>query len=153
MNEPQQLLRDPSQKPTPEIISNALGKANTVYLQFLKDLNSRNITLMGWRYYNDGKAWLNKGEYHWTTSRGTSKVKPLFWLSIWDSFFKVSFFFSQKTQAGLLSLPISPEAKQIIQNAKSQGKTTRFISVIFDIKDTSQLQDVYALAEYRKSNI
>lgn len=43
--------------------------------------------------YNDGKAWLSKGEYKWIIARGTNKVKPLFWLSIWEGFFKVSFFF------------------------------------------------------------
>lgn len=153
MNKAQQLLRDSNIVPTDEIIAEGLGETNTTYTKFIEELKKYNISLMDWRYYNDGKAWLSKGEYKWTTARGTNKVKPIFWLSIWEQSFRVSFFFSEKTRAELLSLPISREAKEIINNIVATGKTMKFISIIFDITEDSQLNDVYVLAKFRKANI
>lgn len=149
----QQLLRNADIEPTAEIIAEGLGTANTVYTRFLEGLKEYDVSLMDWRFYNDGKAWLSKGEYKWTTARGTNKVKPLFWLSIWEGFFKVSFFFSTKVQEELLVLPISQDAKSIIKNAKPMGKTMKYIPVIFDISDEKQLNDVYVLMQFRKENI
>lgn len=149
----QQLLRDANIEPTVGIIADGLGATNTVYVKFIEELKGYNISLMDWRYYNDGKAWLSKGEYKWTTARGTNKVKPVFWLSIWEGFFKVSFFFSEKIRTELLSLPISIGTKEIIKNTEATGKTMKSISIIFDITDKCQLNDVYVLAEFRIEKI
>lgn len=153
MNNAQQLLRDANIEPTVGIIADGLGTTNTVYVKFIEELREYNISLMDWRYYNDGKTWLSKGEYKWTTARGTNKVKPVFWLSIWEGFFKVSFFFSEKMRTELLSLPISTDTKEIIKNTEATGKTMKSISIIFDITDECQLNDVYVLAEFRKEKI
>jgi len=153
MNNARQLLRDANIEPTVEIIADGLGATNTVYVKFIGELKKYSISLMDWRYYNDGKAWLSKGEYKWTTTRGTNKVKPIFWLSIWEEAFRVSFFFSEKVRAELLSLPITEAAKEIINNTEANGKTMKFLSIIFDITDDSQLNDVYVLAQFRKENI
>lgn len=149
----QQLLRDANVVPTADLIADGLGATNTVYVKFLKDLNDYDISLMDWRYYKDGKAWLSKGEYKWVTTRGTNKVKPIFWLSIWEGFFKVSFLFSEKTRAELLSLPLSEETKEVISGTEPSGKTMKYLPIIFDITDDNQLDDVYVLAQFRKENI
>jgi len=154
MNKEQlQLLRDVNIEPTDEIIAEGLGAINNIYTKFVKGLEHYDISLMDWRYYNDGKSWLTKGEYKWVTARGTNKVKPLFWLSIWEGFFKVSFFFSADIRDELLALPISQEAEEIIKNAKPMGKTMRFLPVTFEVSDDKQLKDVYILAQFRKENI
>ncbi len=149
----QQLLRNPDVAPTPGNIAEGLGAANEVYIRFLEELTQYGVSLMDWRYYNDGKAWLSKGEYKWVTKRGTNKVKPLFWLSIWDGFFKVSFFFSAKVQDELLALPLSPEAKTVIQNTEIKGDKMRFLPVILDVDRLNQLEDVWALVQFRKEKI
>jgi len=154
-----QLLRDPGTEPTIEIIADVLGATYKTYAKFTKDLESYGITLMDWRYYNDGKAWLSKGEYKWTTPRGANKVKPIFWLSMWEDpnlnrgFFKTTFFFSADLKAELQALPISREAKELIEKAKPMGKTMRFIPVVIDIKTDRQLSDVYELAQFRKEKV
>lgn len=153
MNNAQQLLCDVNIKPTAEIIADGLGATNSTYTRFLGELEEYNISLMDWRYYNDGKAWLSKGEYKWTTARGTNKAKPIFWLSIWQEAFRVSFFFSEKLRAELLSLPVSESAKEVINNTEPNGKTMRFLSIILNVTDDSQLNDVYVLAQFRKENI
>jgi len=154
MNKEQlQLLRDVNVEPTDEIIANGLGAASNTYAKFIEELKKYDISLMDWRFYNDGKAWLSKGEYKWITARGTNKVKPLFWLSIWEGFFKVAFFFSEKIRNELLALPISKEAKEIIKNTEPMGKTMRFLPITFEISDDKQLDDIYVLAQFRKENI
>lgn len=153
MEEKRQLLRDPSTKPTDEMIAEALGVTNNIYVQWIKQLKQYNITLMEWRYYNDAKSWLSKGEYHWKSVRGKDRVTPNFWLSIWDGFFKVTFFFSEKTIYQLLSLPLSQEVKEMIRDSDLSGKTMKYISVSFDVKNEKQLQDIYLLTEFRKENI
>jgi hypothetical protein len=148
-----QLLRDKNIQPTTEIIAKGLGDANKAFMRFVHELKQDGITLMDWRYYNDGKAWLSKGEYKWTTPRGANKVKPIFWLSIWDGFFKVSFFFAVSVRDELLSLPINQTMKEIIENAKPMGKTMRFMPIILDIENEAQLSDVYELAQFRKLKV
>ena len=149
----QQLLRNPDIEPTKEVIAEGLGTVYKTYAKFIKELEHYGITLMDWRFYNDGKAWLSKGEYKWTTSRGTNKVKPIFWLSIWRGFFKVSFFFSPSVQGELQNLPISLGTKELIRDAKPMGKTMRFIPVVMDIKTNKQLDDVYIIAQFRKEKV
>jgi len=145
-----QLLRDPNVQPTDEVIAQGLGDASKTFVKFVEGLREYGITLMDWRYYNDGKAWLSKGEYKWTTARGAHKVKPIFWLSIWDGFFKTSFFFGYGMRDDLLGLPISQQAKEIIENTTPMGKTNRFLPVVFDIENDGQLSDIYELAMYKR---
>ena len=147
------LLCDPNVQPTAEIIAEGLGAANNSFVKFVNELKRYDITLMDWRYYNDSKAWLSKGEYKWTTPRGTAKIKPVFWLSIWDGFFRTGFFFSADIRDDLLSLPISQEAKDIIASAKPMGKTARFLPVALDIKSDAQLRDAYVISEFRKARV
>ncbi len=150
---PQQLFRDPEKKPTDEMIADALGKVNKTYTKFIKELKEYSISLMDWRYYNDGKAWLSKGEYKWITTRGTNKVKPIFWLSLWDGFFKVSFFFSEKNREKLLALPVSEETEVLIESTQPYGKSMQYLPIIFDVNNDKQIKDIYMLAQFRKENI
>ncbi|MFD2305980.1 DUF3788 family protein [Enterococcus termitis] len=149
----QQLLRDPEVKPSNQQISDGLGASFKWYVAFIEELKNYGISLMDWRYYNDGKAWLSKGEYKWVTSRGNHKVKPIFWLSIWDGFFKVSFFFSEKIRAQLLDLPLSDDTKERIKNTAPHGKSMQYLSLIFDVKNDQLLDDIYILAQFRKEKI
>ena len=148
-----QLLKNPDIKPTHQIIAQGLGLANSTYEKFIDELDKRSISLMDWRYYNDGKAWLSKGEYKWVTSRGTNKVKPIFWLSIWDSYFKVSFFFSEKTREKLLALPLSEETTLQIKATAPHGKNMQYLSIIFNVEDDRQINDIYLLSDFRKEHI
>ena len=152
MNSTQQLLRDSAITPSAEIIADGLGAANNTYINFIEGLKKHDISLMDWRYYNDGKAWLSKGEYKWTTARGTSKVKPIFWISIWKGFFRVSFFFLTDDRDKLLLLSISQETRRAIRNAKAIGKTMKYIPIVFDIGNEEQLDDLFELAQMKKQD-
>jgi hypothetical protein len=133
-----QLLRDPNIKPTDDVLANALGGSYGNYKKFLEILAGSGID-NEWRYYNDSKSWLGKA---------TRKGKTVFWLSVWDGFFKASFFFTEKTKGGLLELNIDSEIKSAFVNAKSVGK---LLPLIFEIRTDDQLQDLFSVIEYKKS--
>lgn len=149
----EQLLRNPEIQPTNEIIAGGLGAAYKIYTKFVKELEHYDITLMDWRFYNDGKAWLSKGEYIWTTPRGTNKVKPICWISVWRGFFRVSFFFGFDMKKDLLELSISQNAKELIRNTEPMGKSMMFLPLVFDVSNEEQLGDLYILSEFRKTRV
>jgi hypothetical protein len=133
-----QLLKDEKIFPTPEILHEALGEAYPAYAQFLNML-SESFTGMSfdWRYYKDGKAWLGKG---------SAGKKTVFWFSVWEGFFKVSFYFTEKTQPGVMNLEISEELKAQSRNAAMVGK---LIPLIFDVSEESQLKDLITVMKYK----
>lgn len=144
-----QLLRDPNSQPTNDVIAVALGEQYAAYTQFLGMLAGFDVTLQ-WRYYNDGKAWLAKGLYKWKSVRGTDKEKTIFWLSIWDGFFRVSFFFAEKVQLGLQGLAVGENTKRMIEDAKPMGKL-KFYPIVFDVRSGDLFDDLGALIDYQKS--
>jgi len=145
----QQLLRDPVIEPTEEVIAECLGKANDAYFKFVRGLEPYD-TEVEWRYYNDGKAWLGKGLYKWTTSRGTEKEMTAFWLSVWDGFFRVSIFIPEKARIDALTLPLKSVTKKMIEAAKQMGKL-KFFPLVFDIRSDKEFDDVYRLIEFKKA--
>jgi hypothetical protein len=83
----QQLLRNPDIQPTRDVIAEALGETNKVFVKFIGELANHEIQIE-WHYYNDGKAWLAKGLHKWIGARGGKNELTVFWLSIWDGFFQ-----------------------------------------------------------------
>ncbi len=148
MNE-QQLLRDPDIEPTDEIIAGCLGTANSAYTRFTEELKSHDIEVE-WRYYNDGKAWLGKALYKWTTVRGTQKEMTAFWLSVWDGFFRVSLFVPEKARADALNLPLSDEMKTMISDSKQIGKL-KFFPLVFDLRSDELFDEIFTLINFRKT--
>lgn len=145
----QQLLRDADIEPTSEVIAKSLGNINDTYIKFMEGLKSHDIDVC-WRYYNDGKAWLGKALYKWTTIRGTKKEITIFWLSVWDGFFKVSIYIPEKVRAEALKLSLSAEVKGIIENAEQMGKL-KYFPVVFEICSDKLFDDIYTFIEFRKT--
>ena len=147
--EEQQLLRDSSIEPTSEIIAEGLAAANDSYIKFTSELKSHDIQV-DWRYYNDGKAWLGKALYKWTTARGAKKEITVFWLSIWNGFFKVSFYITEKFRPDVLNLPVGSETKRMIEAAEQIGKL-KFFPLVFDLRTDKLFDDIYILIDYKKT--
>ena len=145
----QQLLRNPDTEPSSEIIAKALGEANDAYLMFVNELANHDIQLQ-WRYYTDGKAWLAKGLYKWTGVRGGQKEKTVFWLSIWDGFFKVTIYIPEKSRADVYNLPLDVEVKRMTADSKQMGKL-KYFPIIFDLCSDDMFEAVFSLADFRKS--
>lgn len=147
MNE--QRLRDQTIYPDDEVLAKVLGNAYETYQQFIRTVGDLGI-FPEWRYYHDGKAWLAKGLYKWQSVRGTSKEKTVFWLSVWDGYFKISIFFSQKAHSGLYGLETDETIKKMIDAAKPMGKL-KFFPLVFEISADHQYNDIFKLMEYQKS--
>ena len=144
----QQLLRDANISPTSEVIANGLGLANNVYTHFLFLLEEHSIEL-NWRYYNDGKAWLAKGLYKWSTTRGTPKETTAFWLSVWDGFFKVVIYIPDKYRADALKLPLDDKVMKMVKEADQIGKL-KFFPLVFDLCSTELFNEIFTLVDFRK---
>ena len=145
----EQLLRNPNMQPTDDVIAKALGESNDAYIKFINEIASHDIHL-DWRYYNDGKAWLAKGLFKWTGVRGGQKETTVFWLSIWDGFFKVTIYVPEKARADVLSLPLDNEVKLMIEATQQMGKL-KYFPIVFDLCSDEMFEAVFLLADYRKS--
>ena len=145
----QQLLRDPNVEPAMEIIAEGLGPAGGAYARFIEKLENHGVQA-DWRYYNDGKAWLGKGLYKWSTARGTQKETTALWLSVWDGFFRVTFYIPEKSRAEALNLPLGGEIKKMIGDAKRIGKL-KFFPLIFDLRSDELFDEILTLVDFRKA--
>jgi len=143
-----QLLRDPDVEPTNEVIAKALGDANLAYLKLIDELKRHDIQVE-WRYYTDGKAWLSKGIYRSTGVRGGKKEITVFWLSIWEGFFRVTVYVPEKYREAVLALPLEMQVKQSIAEAKLMGKL-KFFYATFDVTSDSQFDSILLLSDFKK---
>ena len=133
-------LRNPQILPAEEVIENALGDSYSAYEDLMKTITDTRWGLVPkWNYYKDGKAWLCKVSY---------KKKTVFWLSIWDKFFKTTFYFTEKTGSGITGLDIKLSIKESFSSNKPIGK---LIPLTIGIKNKDQIKDVLAIVEYKKS--
>lgn len=138
--EAQMLLRDADIFPSNMILEDALGEGFNILVSFLKTITNNEYALtLEWRYYNDGKAWLGKAVY---------KKKTIFWLSIWEGFFKTSFFFTEKHLEAIAKLDISETIKDEFAKAKTIGK---LIPMIFDVNKENQLGNLLTVVRFKKS--
>ncbi len=148
-NAKEQSLRNPDIYPSSDVIAKALGKANNAYIKFINELANHDVQLV-WRYYNDGKAWLAKGLYKWQGIRGGQKETTVFWLSIWDGFFKVTIYVPEKDRTDLYSLPHNNEVKLMIENSKQMGKLKHF-PIVFNLCSDEAFETVFSLVDFKKA--
>ncbi|MBW6498409.1 MAG: DUF3788 domain-containing protein [Bacteroidales bacterium] len=125
--------------PTEEVIKGVLKGAFPAYLQFMDAINSPDLGLQPeWNYFKDGKAWLCKV---------THKKKTVFWLSVWEGFFKCGFYFTEKTAPGVYELDVSESLKDIFHQEKPVG---RLRPMIINVYNKDQIRDPLKIIEYKK---
>ena len=135
MNETQ-LLRDPEIFPSKEVLKDVLGNVYDVLEELETRLTQDDFALtFDWNYYRDGKSWLCKVCH---------KKKTVFWLSIWEGFFKTSFFFLGRHLEGIAALEMD-ENSFIME--KEWGK---MMPLIFNICDKKQFPDLLKIVKYKK---
>lgn len=134
-----QLLTDQSISPTKEIIEKALDESYSAYDKLINIITDDKFGLETvWNYYKDGKAWLCKVCY---------KKKTIFWLSVWDKFFKIGFYFTEKNKSGILDLDIDEKIKTDFNKSKNIGK---LIPLTINMIKNEQIDDVLKIIEYKK---
>jgi len=131
-----QLLREQEVFPSKEVLKSLLGKVFDVLEAFETRLTQDDFALtFDWHYYKDGKSWLCKVCH---------KKKTVFWLSIWDGFFKTSFFFLERHLEGIAALGIDDNSYKF---EKEWGK---MIPLLFSISDKKQLPDLLTMVAFKK---
>ena len=138
--ESQMALRDAEIFPSDRVLKDTLGDVYDLLESFLATItNEAYLLSFEWRYYNDGKAWLCKVQH---------KKKTILWLSVWEGYFKVSFFFTEKHLEAIAALDISEAIKTELASAKTVG---RLIPMIFNINNANQLEELLTVVRFKKT--
>lgn len=134
------LLSDENVYPTNEVLEIILGESYVVFNEFIEIITNKNIGLgVEWRYYKDGKSWLCKVSF---------KKKTVFWLSVWDGYFKIGFYFAKKNSLEIENLDIANTIKEDFKVSKNIGK---LIPLAISMNRKEQITDVLKIIEYKKN--
>jgi len=134
-----QLLREQEIYPSEEVLKSVLGQVYDVWAELEKQVTQGELSLtLDWNYYKDGKSWLCKVCH---------KKKTIFWLSVWDGFFKTSFFFLGRHLDGIATLDISEQIKEDFFQMKPAGK---LLTMVIKINKQEQLADVLKVVKFKK---
>jgi len=134
-----QLLREQEIYPSKEVLKSLLGQVYDVLEVFEKQVTQGKLMLtFDWNYYRDGKSWLCKVCH---------KKKTVCWLSVWEGFFKISFFFMEKHLEGIAALDISEQIKEDFCRTKPVGK---FLPMLLNIDKQEQLADLLKVIQLKK---
>lgn len=133
----QHLLNNKEQVPEDQLIYTLIGNNRALWDKFFNMLNNNFKEFeKSWNYYNDGKCWLMKV---------TNKKKTIFWLTIINNTFKISFYFTDRAEEKIFSLDIPSALKEQFKNSKKMNKI-RGLSIEFknnnDIKHSKELIDL-----------
>ena len=132
------LLNDANEYPDDAVLARYLGKAKGAWDSFAAAVEDGfGDASLEWRYYNDGKAWLCKF---------TRKKKTVCWVSVWDRFFKTTFYFTAKSDADIEGLPIASSLKDLYRAHKPSG-TLKPLTV--EVRTKKALEAVFVLAKYK----
>jgi hypothetical protein len=138
MQQETQLLRDQNILPTEEVLKAVLEGCYTAFEELMKTIENIGL-IYEWRYYKDGKSWLCNVSY---------KKKTIFWLSVWDTCFKLTFFFTEKHLSEIAELDISEKIKTDFALSKPIG---RLLPLLINIDKDEQLPDVLKIIEFKKT--
>jgi len=131
------VLTDPIMSPDNKVLESALGKTHSSrYREFEKKASKLNL-ILEWHYYNDGKSWLCKV---------LNKKKNLCWLSVWNTGFKLTFYFPVKAIDGFYELEIDNEIKTAARERQPVGKSH---PVVLLIKNNKIMNDAFKILEYK----
>jgi hypothetical protein len=135
---PVQMLREKELTPTPPLLKSYLGSSYTAFECCMQWTGGNGTQLQAeCKYYNDGKAWL---------CRLMHKKSTVAWLSVWQGFFKLSFFFLEKHKPLVLALPVTNDGLDAFREAKPFGK---LYPLTINIRNKKQLEEAWLVANLK----
>lgn len=128
------LLNDQNQYPDNAVLSQILGDTMPTWVSFTETIERDfpNYTTE-WRFYQDGKSWLFKA---------FKKTKTICWASVWDKFFKVTFYFNDKAEEVIKSSTLPEAVKQQFFEREKIGKIR---PITIEAKSASELLPIKTL--------
>ena len=134
------VLKDPNVFPSDNVLKLALGKSHAAFDALMKMISDPELGLTHqWNYYKDGNLWLCKICH---------KKKTVTWLSVWSGYFKLSFYFTEKTAPGVMALKIN---KDILSAFRESKRTGRLIPLIMEMRAKKHIADALTVMKYKKS--
>lgn len=134
------LLNDPETPPSEDLLKSVLKNSYLAYKEMLEVITGEGYGLVPqWHYYKDGKAWLCKVEF---------KKKTVFWLSVWDGYFKAGFYFVERHCPGVLELDIDESIREEFKSKKPFGT---LFPLTLEIRRKEHIKDLLAVIGYKKS--
>ncbi len=130
-------LKDKDVFPSTEVLQKALGTSYTAFETLEKGLAAIDIT-PEWNYYRDGACWLCKMPY---------KKKNLGWISVFDNYFYVTCYFTEKHLDAIAQLNISDSTRAAFLQAKPAGK---LIPMTITINSSELPEDVTQMLVFKK---
>jgi hypothetical protein len=132
------VLSDKSVIPTDEYIFLLIGE-HKIHWQRIMNFLSENYkdSSGGWNYYNDGKQWLFKM---------VNKKKTVFWASILDDTFRITFYLGNKADAIIDDSDLPQSVKSEFKSAKRYGLIR---PVSFLIKNSADVDNVLKMVELK----
>ncbi len=119
------VLKNPDQYPSEEVIFSIIKKKKKLWLDFFEQIHQNYPDFSEeWRFYKDGTSWLMKV---------VRKSKTIFWLSLIEGGFRITFYFTDKFEEAILSSMISNELKNQFRNGKHYSKI-RGLTITFSSK-------------------
>ena len=132
------ILTDPNVEPTDDVLEKETAELFPVLKGFLDTVESDEFRMSPeWRFYKDAKAWLCKI---------CLKKKTVVWLSLSPGVFKLGFYFTEKTGAGIKDLNIKDSLKKSYETGKPSGKLK---PLVVEVSNEDQLADAYTLMKYK----
>lgn len=111
--------------PSDEIVFSFIGKYKPLWISLFQYIQEQHPEIAKeWRYYNDGKCWLLKV---------TKKAKTIFWLSVIEKTFRITFYFNDKAQKAIDNSTLPEELKEQFKSGKKYNKI-RGLTIIFKNK-------------------
>jgi len=119
------VLTNKLQTPSDEIVFSFIGKHKALWSSLFEYIHDQHPEITReWRYYNDGKSWLLKV---------TKKAKTIFWLSVLDKTFRITFYFTDKAQKDIENSRIPEKLKEQFRSGKKYNKI-RGLTILFKNK-------------------
>ncbi len=129
------VLKDRNVFPDENVIASHIGSHMLQWHSFLGSIRS---IFPGseevWNYYNDGKSWL---------FRVILKKKTLFWMTVIEGTFKITFYFGEKARPQIEAGSIPDHLKDQFLNGKSYGKIK---AITIRVEGEKDINDALAVA-------
>ena len=131
------LFDDKNVKPTEEMVFYHIADKKVHWIELMNYIGDTYKDSEGtWNYYNDGKRWLYKH---------VLKKKTLFWLTVFQGAFRITFYFGDKAEPVILASNLSVRIKDEFMTGRRYGKI-RGISVDVDSgEDLIQIKELMSI--------
>lgn len=128
------MLSDKEIFPTDEVLFSIIGKKMDLWQILMNSVKEKYPdSAGGWNYYNDGKRWLFKM---------TRKKKTMFWTTIFEDTFRVTFYFGDKGEPLIFESDLPELIKTDFKTTKRYG-LLRAITII--VNGQSDIDNVLKL--------